>query len=60
MLLTLATTGLFIVFFIRFFGMTASALALSAFSVDVTVASRLSAHYLRLTYRRAVDRLYAR
>ena len=45
--------------FIGFFGMTSRALALSAFYMDVTVASRLSAHYLRPTYHRAVDRLYA-
>ena len=46
MLLTLASTGLFTVVFIRSFGMTSRALALSAFNMDVTVASRPSAHHL--------------
>ena len=46
MLLTLAAIGLFTVVFIRAFGMTSRALALSAFNMDVTVASRLSAHSL--------------
>jgi hypothetical protein len=52
MVLTLATTGLFIVFFIRSFGMTSRALPLSAFNMDVTVASRLAAHHLEREDRR--------
>jgi hypothetical protein len=58
MLLTLASTGLFMVVFVRSFGMTSRALALSAFNMDVTVASRLSAHHLKREDHRQVNKQF--
>ena len=52
MLLTLTSGRLMSAVFIESFGMTSRALSLSAFNMDVRVASRLSTHH-----RKAADRL---
>ena len=55
-MLTLASARFFSMPLIGSFGMTSRALALSAFNMDVTVASRLSAHHLKREDRRQVNK----
>ena len=59
MLLTLASGFFMLTVFIGSFGMASRSFAGLLLNMDVTVASRLSAHPLRLTDRQRVDRLCA-